>query len=109
RLAHHTHTENRQASAAQTGQPPAPGGQVFQYPTTTLGRLASPEQFADMIIKTGADGSIVRMRDVARIELGALGYDQTCTLDQQPSVALSVYQLPGTNALDVAGKVRDKM
>src|SRR4029077_372397 len=56
-----------------------------------------------------ADGSIVRMSDVARIELGALGYDQTCTLDHKPSFALSVYQLPGTNALDVAKRVRSKM
>src|SRR5262249_37339502 len=88
--------QNIQVAAGQMGPPPVPTGQVFQFTMTTLGRLASPEQFADMIIKTGADGSIVRMSDVARIELGALGYDQTCTLDHKPSVALSVYQLPGT-------------
>jgi multidrug efflux pump len=101
--------QNIQVAAGQIGQPPVPNGQVFQFTMTTLGRLASPEQFADMIIKTGSDGSIVRMSDVARIELGALGYDQTCTLDRRPSVALSVYQLPGTNALDVAKRVRGKM
>ena len=76
---------------------------------TTLGRLADPDQFADMVLKTGADGSIVRMRDVARIELGAQGYDQACTLDGKPSVALSVYQLPGSNALKVADKVKQRM
>jgi multidrug efflux pump subunit AcrB len=101
--------QNVQVAAGQIGQPPVSGGQVFQYTMTTLGRLADPEQFADMVIKTDADGRLVRMRDVARIELGALAYDQTCTLDGQPSVALSVYQLPGSNALDVAGRVQAKM
>jgi multidrug efflux pump len=101
--------QNIQVAAGQIGQPPVPGGQIFQFTMTTLGRLASPEQFANMILKTGADGSIVRMSDVARIELGALAYDQTCTLDRQPSVALSVYQLPGSNALEVAGRIREKM
>src|SRR5262245_30164191 len=101
--------QNIQVAAGQIGQPPVPPGQVFQYTMTTLGRLASPEQFADMILKTDAEGRLVRMRDVARIELGALSYDQTCTLDGKPSVALSVYQLPGSNALEVAGRVRDKM
>src|SRR5262249_27694530 len=88
---------------------PAPGGQVFQYTMTTLGRLADAEQFADMILKTDSFSRVVRMRDVARIELGALGYDQTCTLDGKPSVALSVYQLPGSNAMEVAKQVRAKM
>src|SRR4051812_22041980 len=101
--------QNIQVAAGQIGQPPVPTGQVFQYTMTTLGRLADPEQFADMILKTGADGSIVRMRDVARTELGALDYAQTCTLNGQPSVALSVYQLPGSNALDVARSVRVKV
>ena len=76
---------------------------------TTLGRLVDPEQFADMIIKYDNQGRLVRMRDVARIELGAQAYDQTCTLNGRPSVALSVYQLPGSNALKTAGLVRAKM
>src|SRR5205809_2676317 len=101
--------QNIQVAAGQIGQPPVPAGQVFQYTMTTLGRLADPEQFADMILKTDAEGRIVRMRDVATTELGALAYDQTCSLDGKPSVALSVYQLPGSNALDVAGRVRAKM
>src|SRR5262249_58621731 len=84
-------------------------GQVFQYTMSTLGRLTDSDQFADMILKTDAQGRIVRLRDVARIELGAQGYDQTCTLDGQPSVALSVYQRPGSNALATAALVRDKM
>ncbi|MBX9580205.1 MAG: efflux RND transporter permease subunit [Gemmataceae bacterium] len=101
--------QNAQVAAGQVGQPPAPAGQAFQYTINTLGRLAVPEQFADMILKAAADGRIVRMRDVAEAELGALSYDQTCTLDGKPSVALSVYQLPGTNALDTARGIKEKM
>jgi multidrug efflux pump subunit AcrB len=204
--------QNAQVAAGQIGQPPVPPGQEFQFTMTTLGRLADPEQFADMILKTGTEGRLVRMRDVVRlrfgfhlrfdpqalaahhltttevvmalgrqgirltaerspgespgtpaltyqalvprirppterdaedmlveiapgsprvrlgdllaadggarrdpdidspgIELGAQAYDQTCTLDTQPSVALSVYQLPGSNALRTAAQVRAKM
>jgi multidrug efflux pump len=203
--------QNAQVAAGQIGQPPVPAGQDFQYTMTTLGRLADPDQFADMILKTGTDGRLVRMRDVVRqrfgfhvrldpsalathslrpaevvavlarkgirviperssgggdgplmtfqmlvprvrppsdrdvadtlidtglngphatlgeltaggqgierdesldspgVELGAQAYDQSCTLDTQPSVALSVYQLPGSNALKTAEKVRSKM
>ena len=101
--------QNAQVAAGQIGQPPVPTGQEFQYTMTTLGRLVDPDQFADMILKNDAQGRLVRMRDVARIELGAQGYDQTCTLDGRPSVALSVYQLPGSNALKTAGLVRAKM
>ena len=74
-----------------------------------MGRLADPEQFADIILKSDAGGNLVRVRDVARIERGAQVYDQTCRLDGQPSVALSIYQLPGSNALDIAKRVRNKM
>jgi multidrug efflux pump subunit AcrB len=101
--------QNTQVAAGQVGQPPIGAGQVFQLTVSTMGRLADPEQFADMIIKTDATGRLVRLRDVARIELGAQGYDQVCTLDGRPSVALSIYQLPGSNALDVAQRVRTKM
>ncbi|MGD0899189.1 MAG: multidrug efflux RND transporter permease subunit [Thermoguttaceae bacterium] len=101
--------QNVQVAAGQIGQPPVPKGQAFQYTVTTLGRLADADQFADMILRTDAQGRILRVRDVARVELGALGYDQTCTMDRRPSVALKVYQLPGTNALDTATRVRQKM
>ena len=62
-----------------------------------------------MILKTDAQGGVVRLRDVARVELGAQGYDQACTLDGKPTVALSVYQRPGSNALETARLVREKM
>ena len=101
--------QNTQVAAGQIGQPPAPNGQAFQYTMTTLGRLAETEQFGDMILRTDGQGRVIRLRDVARTELGALAYDQVCTLDGQPSVALSIYQLPGTNALQTARTVRQKM
>jgi multidrug efflux pump subunit AcrB len=101
--------QNAQVAAGQIGQPPVPTGQIFQYTMSTLGRLADPEQFGEMILKNDPGGRIIRLRDVARIELGAQGYDQTCTFDGKPSVALSIYQLPGSNALDTAQLVRLKM
>jgi hydrophobe/amphiphile efflux-1 (HAE1) family protein len=125
--------QNLQVAAGQIGQPPIPPGQQFQLTINTLGRLIDPEQFADIIIKvgqnqattpTGGSGqsggttpnneqsqstSIVRLRDVARIELGSQQYDQSCTLDGKPSVALSIYQLPGSNALQTAQGVYAKM
>src|SRR5438105_757262 len=101
--------QNTQVAAGQLGQPPVAAGQVFQFTMSTMGRLSDAEQFADMILKTDVDGRVVRVKDVANIELGAQGYDQTCTLDGKPSVALSIYQLPGSNALDVAKQVRAKM
>jgi multidrug efflux pump subunit AcrB len=101
--------QNTQVATGQLGQPPVAAGQVFQVTMSTLGRLTDVEQFASMILKTDAAGRLVRLGDVANIELGAQAYDQTCTLNGRPSVALSVYQLPGSNALDVAKRVRRRM
>jgi multidrug efflux pump subunit AcrB len=101
--------QNTQVAAGQLGQPPVATGQVFQFTLSTMGRLTDPEQFADMIIKADARGRIVRLSDVANIELGAQAYDQSATLNGRPSVALSVYQLPGSNALEVAKRVRAKV
>src|SRR5436309_1410640 len=100
--------QNVQVAAGQIGQPPTPSGQVSQYIITTLGRLENTDQFANIILKNSGS-SLVYLKDVANIELGAQSYDQTCTLDGKPSVALSVYQLPGSNALDVAKRVKDRM
>ncbi len=100
--------QNTQVAAGQIGQPPVDNGQVFQFTVSTMGRLADPEEFAEMILKREPTGGLVRLKDVARIELGAQGYDQTCRLDGQPSVALSIYQLPGSNALEVAELVQGK-
>ncbi|MGL4555318.1 MAG: efflux RND transporter permease subunit, partial [Gemmataceae bacterium] len=101
--------QNVQVAAGQIGAPPIDKGQAFQYNMTTLGRLADVDQFGMMVLKTDASGRIIRLRDVARVQLGAQAYDQFCTLDGKPSVALSIYQLPGSNALDVARQIRAKM
>ncbi|MCC7424374.1 MAG: efflux RND transporter permease subunit [Planctomycetaceae bacterium] len=108
-IVHAVEQQNAQVAAGQIGQPPVPAGQVFQYTMTTLGRLVDEKQFEEIIVKTDAAGRAIRLKDVARLELGALAYDQVCSLDGKPSVALSVYQLPGTNALDTAKQVRQKM
>ncbi|MFO0844237.1 MAG: efflux RND transporter permease subunit [Gemmataceae bacterium] len=100
--------QNIQVAAGQIGQPPTPSGQVTQYIITTLGRLENTDQFANIVVKN-VGSTLVRLKDVTNIELGAQSYDQTCTLDGKPSVALSVYQLPGSNALDVAKRVKERM
>src|SRR5262245_42016060 len=108
-VVHAVEQQNAQVAAGQVGQPPAPAGQTFQYTINTLGRLSEENEFADMIVKSDDDGRLVHLRDVGRVKLGAIGYDQTCTLDGQESVALSIYQLPGSNAIDTARRVRTKM
>src|SRR5262249_24393832 len=79
--------QNAQVAAGKIGNPPVPRGQVFQYTMSTLGRLSDSDQFGDMILKTEEGGRVIRLRDVARIELGAQAYDQVCTLDGKSSVA----------------------
>ncbi|MGE3808006.1 MAG: efflux RND transporter permease subunit, partial [Gemmataceae bacterium] len=107
--------QNVQVAAGNVGQQPAPPGQNFQLTLTALGRLWEPEQFGAIILKAAGtaprstDATLVRLQDVARIELAAQEYDQLCTLNGQPSVALSVYQLPGSNAIRTARLVRAKL
>ena len=101
--------QNVQVAAGQIGQPPVPPGQDFQYTMSTLGRLTEPEQFGEIIVKTGQTGEVVRLRDLARIELGAKNQDLSCTLDGGPSVGLAIFQLPGSNALATADGIRAKM
>jgi multidrug efflux pump len=109
--------QNVQVAAGQVGQQPVPDGQQFQFTMSTLGRLDEEKQFADIILKTGdvdprqgmTSSQVVRLRDVARLELGAQQYDQAASLDGQPSVGLAVFQLPGSNALDVAEAIKKKM
>jgi len=98
--------QNVQVAAGQIGQPPAPPGQSFQFAVNVLGRLTEVEQFEDIIIKTGQGGRITRLKDVARIELGGKTYDVTSRLSGETAAAIAVYQLPGSNALNVAARVR---
>jgi len=101
--------QNIQVAAGQIGQPPIPEDQSFQYPINTLGRLSDVEQFEDIIVKTAQDGTIIRVKDIARVELGAVNYDTSGFLDNKPNAALAVFQLPGANALEVTQRVNAKM
>ena len=101
--------QNVQFAAGQIGQAPAPPGQEFQYNLRAKGRLTEVSEFEDIILRTGEDGSIVRVKDVARIELGAQAYSQFGRLNGRPGTLLGVYQLPGANALDTAKLVRATM
>ncbi len=101
--------QNVQVAAGQIGQPPVPEGLDFQYTINVLGRLTDIEQFENIIIKTGEKGSITRLKDVARIDLGGKTYDIRSTLSGTTSASIGIYQLPGANALDVAEQVRQKM
>jgi len=98
--------QNVQVAAGQIGKPPVPRGQNFQYAVNVLGRLTDIEQFENIIIKTGEGGRISRLKDVARIELGGKDYDITSRLSGAPSASIAVYQLPGSNAIDVSKSVR---
>ncbi len=98
--------QNVQVAAGQIGQPPAPGGQSFQLAVNVLGRLTEVEQFEEIIVKTGEGGRITRLKDVSRIELGGKTYDVTSRLSGSPTASILVYQLPGSNALEVSKQVR---
>ena len=101
--------QNVQVAAGQVGQPPSPDGQRFQMTVTTLGRLSDPDQFEGIVIKASASGQMVYLRDVARVELGAQNYDSYASRNGMDSANMLVYQLPGSNAIDVARSVRVAM
>ena len=101
--------QNVQAAAGQIGQPPNPPGQRFQMNVTTLGRLSDISQFENIVIKAGEFGQAVYLRDVARVELGAQSYDAFATRNGMDSANILVYQLPGSNALDVTRRVSEAM
>src|SRR5262249_24662230 len=84
-------------------------GQSFQYTLNVTGRLSQPDEFAQVIVKTGRAGEITRLSDVGRVELGSQTYGQVFTVDGQPAAGLAIYQAPGANALNVANEVREKM
>jgi len=101
--------QNVQVAAGKIGDPPAPPGQTFTYSINTLGRLSSPEEFEDIIIRTRPDGSVVRVKDVGRVELGAENYGWFAHLNSGKAACIGVFQLPGANALQVADEVYANM
>jgi len=102
--------QNVQVAAGTIGQPPVPKGAAkFQLSINALGRLTSEKQFEDIVIKEGANGEILRVRDVARVELAARDYSVDSNLTGKPAAAMLIFQLPGANALSVSDGVRAKM
>jgi HAE1 family hydrophobic/amphiphilic exporter-1 len=95
--------------AGQIGGEPAPKGQQFTYAVRAPGRLVNPEDFGKIIVRQNPDGSTVRLKDVSRIELGSLIYQQVGRYNGKPSVIIAVYQAPGSNALAVAKQVKEQM
>jgi hydrophobe/amphiphile efflux-1 (HAE1) family protein len=101
--------QNVQVAAGVIGQPPAPPGTAFQLTVSTLGRLAEAGEFSNIVIRTGADGRITRLSDVARVELGARDYSVNSYLSGEQAVAMAVAQRPGSNALATAERIRAAM
>ncbi len=98
--------QNRQNPAGSIGQPPVPPGTDFQYPVNASGRLLEPQQFADIVVRAEPDGSLLRVRDIGRVELGAQDYRSFSRLNGKPSALLIVYLSPGANAVETAARVR---
>src|SRR3954468_17132488 len=109
--------QNVQVAAGRLGQPPTPTGQNFQLTLNTLGRLESEKQFGDIVVKTDDKGSATYLRERVSdarsgeqvVELGAKSYDVNSYLDGDPAVTLTIFQLPGSNAVDTARSIRAKM
>jgi multidrug efflux pump len=102
-------SQNQQVSAGVVGGPPYGQGVELQLPINMQGRLAEAEQFAEMIIKRDASGAVTRLSDVARVEIDAAQYGLRALLDNQPAVAIPVFQSPGANAIEISNQVRATM
>jgi len=105
--------QNAQYAAGKIGTEPAPAGQAVVYTVTATGRLVDPEQFGDIVVRAAFNnagpGGVLRLRDIARIELGALNYDTYNTIDGKPAIGMATFLQPGANALEVAQLVRNRM
>jgi HAE1 family hydrophobic/amphiphilic exporter-1 len=102
-------TQNTVNPAGKVGGEPIPSGQQFAYAVRAQGRLVSPEEFGEIVIRESPEGGVVRVKDVARIELGAQDYSTAGRLNGKPSAVVAVYQLPGSNAVDAANGVKKLM
>jgi hydrophobic/amphiphilic exporter-1 (mainly G- bacteria), HAE1 family len=101
--------QSQQVTAGQVGAPPTPPGQAFQVTLNVNGRLDDTRQFEDIILKTGNNGDVTRVRDVGSVELGAQTYSQVFSLNNKPATGIGVFQSPGANALEVEAAVQNKM
>jgi len=101
--------QNTVNPAGQVGGEPAPAGQEFSYTVRAQGRLVTTDEFGNIVIRANRDGSVLRVSDVARVELGAETYNVRGRVNGHPAAVIPVYQLPGSNALDAATAVRARM
>ncbi|MFY0989571.1 efflux RND transporter permease subunit [Halomonas sp. C05BenzN] len=101
--------QNVQVSAGQLGAPPTPEGADFLISINAQGRLTTEQEFGDIIVKAGRDGQVTYLSDVARLELGAAEYSLRSLLDNDPAVAIGIFQAPGSNAIALSDSVREKM
>src|SRR5450830_679082 len=101
--------QNRQVAAGALGAPPAPNATSFQLSVNTQGRLVTEEEFENIIIRSGDNGEITRLKDIARVELGSSQYALRSLLNNQPAVAIPIFQRPGSNAIQISNEVREKM
>ncbi len=101
--------QNVQVAAGQVGQPPIGKGLSFQYIVNSQGRLTEAAQFGEIVLKAGADGQVIRVRDVARVELAALDYSMNSKLDGKPTAAVAIFQLPGSNSIKTSDAVHEAM
>jgi hydrophobic/amphiphilic exporter-1 (mainly G- bacteria), HAE1 family len=102
-------SQNSVNPAGQVGSEPVPKGQQFTYSVQAQGRMTSPEEFGEIIIRESATGAVVRLKDVARVELGAQSYNMVSRLDGKESAIIAAYQLPGSNAVQAASEIRKLM
>ncbi|HUC76821.1 MAG TPA: multidrug efflux RND transporter permease subunit, partial [Vicinamibacterales bacterium] len=98
--------QNRQNPSGTIGQPPVASGVDLQYPVNAAGRLVEPQQFGDIVLRAQPDGSLLRVRDLGRVELGAQDYKTFSRFDKKPASVVLVYLSPGANAVDTADRVR---
>jgi len=101
--------QNAQYAAGKIGTEPAPPGQNIVYTVTATGRLVEPEEFGEIVVRAGPTGNVLRLKDIARIELGALNYDTSNQLNGQQTIGMGTYLQPGANALEVADLIRVRM
>src|SRR5690606_17740285 len=101
--------QNAQFAAGKVGQSPAPEGQELVYTVTTQGRFSEPRQFEEILLRTNADGSALRLKDVARVELAARDYEFMGRINGEPATLVGIFLEPGANALEVAEEVRQTL
>jgi HAE1 family hydrophobic/amphiphilic exporter-1 len=102
-------SQNSVNPAGQVGSEPIPKGQQFTYSVQAQGRMTSPEEFGEIIIRESTGGAVVRVKDVARVELGAQAYNMVSRLDGKEAAIIAAYQLPGSNAVQAANEIRKLM